>query len=156
MRFWKQFPGTRLILRCCWLSWYMLAVCSRDPERKYISSYYQRTMSTLDQSVWFLFAHSETSMYMFFISAADDVFVRKDLLKTKYDFVDFAGAEKYHNWCTHYSQCTLSCQTISMKMTSLIETPKTNWDPWLVRSLLYSTLSPAKYRIWRNTKNLRL
>ena len=75
--------------------------------------------------------HHQNYIIIFFVyvSAADDVFVRKDLLKTKYDFVDFAGAEKYHNWCTHYSQCTLSCQTISMKMTSLIETPKTNWDP---------------------------
>ena len=33
-----------------------------------------------------------------FISAIDDVFVRKDLLKTKYDFVDYISAEKYSNW----------------------------------------------------------
>lgn len=31
-------------------------------------------------------------------SAADDVFVRKDLLKTKYNFVDYVSAEKYSNW----------------------------------------------------------
>ena len=39
-------------------------------------------------------------------SAADDVFVREDLLKTKYNFVDFAAAEEYHNWCAHYSHCS--------------------------------------------------
>ena len=39
-------------------------------------------------------------------SAADDVFVREDLLKTKYNFVDFAAAEEYHNWCPHYSHCS--------------------------------------------------
>ena len=40
-----------------------------------------------------------------FVSAADDVFVRKDLLKTKYQFVDFATAEEYQNWCSHYTEC---------------------------------------------------
>ena len=32
--------------------------------------------------------------------------MRKDLLKTKYNFVNFAAAEEYKNWCSHYSQCT--------------------------------------------------
>ena len=76
------------------------------------------------------FLSLELYQYFLIVSAADDVFVRKDLLKTKYDFVDFAGVEKYHNWCTHYSQCTVSCKTISMKMASSIdETLKLNWDP---------------------------
>ena len=48
----KQFPGKRLILRCSWLSWYMLAVISRDPERKSTSSYHQRAISTLEPFVW--------------------------------------------------------------------------------------------------------
>lgn len=38
-------------------------------------------------------------------SVADDIFVRKDLLKTKYNFVDFAAAEEYGHWCSHYSKC---------------------------------------------------
>ena len=42
--------------------------------------------------------------YVFF-SAVDDVFVRKDLLKSKYDFVDFASVENHPNWCKHYSEC---------------------------------------------------
>ena len=118
MRCLKQFPGTRWILKCYWLSWYMPAVTSMVPGRKSTSSYYQWAMSTLEQFVWFL---TTSIFYIIFIfSAADDVFVRKDLLKTKYDFVDFAGAEKYNNWCNHYSQCTVSCKTISMKMASHI------------------------------------
>ena len=32
------------------------------------------------------------------------MFVRKDLLKTKYTFVDFAAAEEYNNWLSHYSK----------------------------------------------------
>ena len=44
---------------------------------------------------------------LFNFLAADDVFVRKDLLKTKYSFVDFAAAEEFQTWCSHYSQCNL-------------------------------------------------
>ena len=29
------------------------------------------------------------------------------MLKTKYNFVNFAAAEEYKNWCSHYSQCTI-------------------------------------------------
>ena len=47
------------------------------------------------------------SLAIFNFSAADDVFVRKDLLKTKYSFVDFAAAEEFQTWCSHYSQCNL-------------------------------------------------
>ena len=65
---------------------------------------------------------------LYYFLAADDVFVRKDLLKTKYNFVNFAGAEKYHNWCNHFSQCTVSCKTITMKMASSIETLKMKLD----------------------------
>ena len=46
--------------------------------------------------------------YLLFFSAVDDVFVRKDLLKTKYNFVNFAGAEENKHWCSHYSQCNYS------------------------------------------------
>ena len=48
---------------------------------------------------------NEISNIIIPFSAVDDVFVRKDLLKSKYDFVDFASVEKHPNWCTHYSEC---------------------------------------------------
>ena len=35
----------------------------------------------------------------------DDVFVRKDVLKTKYTYVDFAEAENFKFWCSHWSKC---------------------------------------------------
>ena len=80
----------------------MLEANSRDPEKKSTSSYHQRTMSTLEQ-----FVRSKALKWELIIpfSAVDDVFVRKDLLKSKYDFVDFASVEKHPNWCKHYSEC---------------------------------------------------
>ena len=36
-------------------------------------------------------------------SGADDVFVRKDILKTKYKNIDYAGVGVYNNWCNHWS-----------------------------------------------------
>ena len=30
--------------------------------------------------------------------------MREDLLKTKYNFVNFAAAEEYNNWLSHYTQ----------------------------------------------------
>jgi len=50
------------------------------------------------------FLLSKNYVYLGTISV-DDVFVRKDLLKSKYDFVDFSSVEKHHNWCKHYSDC---------------------------------------------------
>ena len=75
----------------------MLALTSRDLGRKSTSSYHRRAMSILDQFVKILTC-KETSTDNILISAADDVFVREDLLKTKYNFVDYISAEKYSNW----------------------------------------------------------
>ena len=50
------------------------------------------------------------------IAAADDVFVRKDLLKTKYTFVDYSAAEKYNNWCNHYENCEYEKLSIKYRM----------------------------------------
>ena len=46
----------------------------------------------------------KTEIYSLF-SVSDDVFVRKDLLKSKYSFVDYDGAERLSQdrlwWCGH-------------------------------------------------------
>ena len=33
----------------------------------------------------------------------DDLFVRDDILKTKYTNVDFEAAEKFSDWCGHFT-----------------------------------------------------
>ena len=41
----------------------------------------------------------------FYFLVVDDVFVRKDLLTTKYTFVNFPAAEEFKSWCSDYSEC---------------------------------------------------
>ena len=51
----------------------------------------------------------------FHFSVVDDVFVRKDLLTTKYTFVNFPAAEEYKSWCSDYSKCDFFFDSIAEK-----------------------------------------
>ena len=47
---------------------------------------------------------------MMIFLGADDVFVRRDLLRSKYSRVDYESAEQYSWFCRHYedSHCALT------------------------------------------------
>ena len=51
--------------------------------------------------------------YLFYFSVVDDVFVRKDLLISKYNFVNFPAAEEYKSWCSDYTKCNFFWDSIA-------------------------------------------
>ena len=61
-----------------------------------------------------IFKHKHEISF-FHVLVVDDVFVRKDLLTTKYTFVNFPAAEEYKGWCSDFSKCDFFLDSVAEK-----------------------------------------